>query len=117
MTLIALILTIIKLLLDLFIYVIKQISLKKIMISSSEGKSCIYLQKNENNDICSNILFEKNMLNGICPRQKCLGFKINTEVDDIAIINSTVFLTIKKIIDLFPEIAVALLALNEILFK
>ncbi len=116
MTLIALILTIIKILLDLIIYIVKQISLKEIMVSSSEGKSCLFLQKKENNNTCLNFLFRKNLSNGICPRQKCSGFIINTEIGDIAIINSALFLTIKKIIDLFPEIAVALLALNEILF-
>lgn len=117
MTIIALSLTIIKILLDLGIYIIKQMNQKEIMLHNSEGKSCLYLQKNEKGDVCSNILFKKKMLNGICPRQKCYGFNTNIKIDNIAILNSSLFFAVKKIIDLFPEFAITLLAINEILSK
>lgn len=117
MAFIALILTIIKILLDFIIYTINRINQREIMLLSSEGESCLYLQKSENGNTCSNILFKHRMSTGICPRQKCWGFNININTNDVAIVNSSLLYSLKKIVDLFPEFSVAILALNEIIFR
>ena len=116
MAIAALILIIFKILFELTIYIIKMLNQKEKTLNDSEGKVCQYLQKKEDKNICTNILCKRNIKIGICPRHKCWGFSIGqTKIDDdIEILNSPYFLSLKKIIDFFPEIAAALLAINEI---
>ena len=113
MPLLALILAIIKIILDLVIYIIKRSNQKEVILHNAEGKSCLYLCDN----ICSNVIFKRKMSNGICPRQNCRGFNIDISINDKEITNSSVLLSIKKIIDMFPEFAATLLAINELLNK
>lgn len=117
MVTIALFLSIIKILLDLFIFIVKKQTQKEIIRVNAEGKSCRYLKKAESEKICTHFLFKRKMKSGICPRQQCNGFDTgdNEDINDFEIINSPIFHSIKKTIDLFPEFAATLLALNEIL--
>lgn len=117
MVTIALILSIVKILLDLFLFIVKKQTQKEINKVDAEGKNCRYLKKSEREKICTHFLFKRNMNSGICPRQQCNGFDTgnNEDINDYEIINTPIFHFIKKTIDLFPEFAATLLALNEIL--
>ena len=117
MVIIALIMAIVKILLDLFLFIIKIINQRKYHLLNSDGVGCIYLQKKDNKNICANIICHRKMIEGICPRQKCYGFVTGkVGIADIEVINYPPFKILKKIVDLFPEFAAALLALNEIIF-
>lgn len=110
---------IIKILLDLFIYVINVINQHESEKLNSFGTSCIFFQEKDNKDVCTNILFKQKMRNGVCPREQCWGFNTGKAKigDNTAFVNTPWLFSIKKIVDLFPEFAAALLALNEILLK
>lgn len=115
----ALVMVVIKILLEMFLFIIKKINQRKILSLISEGAYCKFLKKKNGINVCTNRLFYRKMKNGLCPRQKCGGFTTgDTEMDDnIEVINHPLFLVLKKTVDLFPEFAAALLALNEILIK
>ena len=117
MTYIALIMTVVKLLLDLTIYILKSYNQHKSNSVNTHGLSCKYCQIQDGHTICVNLLFKRNMQGEICPRQRCWGFNTgNSSIDnDTPLISAPGFLLTKKIVDIFPELAVALLALNEIL--
>lgn len=87
--------------------------------ANSDEASCIFCHELEGKDVCVNILFKRKMKKNICPREKCLGFNTKqSKIDeDTALVNIPWLLSIKKAVDLFPEFAAALLALNEILSK
>lgn len=108
----------IKLLFNLIIFVIKTINSRESDRINGKGKNCKYCQKGSiGKDICVHILFRHKMQDGVCPREKCGGFNSgNSLIDDnTAVTNIPWLLSIKKFVDLFPEFAVALLALNEII--
>lgn len=115
----ALVMVIIKILLDLFIYVINRINQHENEKLNSYGTSCKFFHEKDNKDVCTNILFKQKMSNGVCPRDQCLGFNTGKakNADNTAFVNVPWLFSLKKIIDLFPEFAAALLALNEILIK
>lgn len=115
---IAFIMVIIKILFDIIIFIIKKVNQREVILLNAEGVRCKHLQKTDVTYVCTNFLFKRKMLNGVCPREKCLGFYMGQmSNDDNEIINSSVFFFCKKVIDSFPEIAAALLALNEIISK
>lgn len=116
MVYVAFVLSLIKLLLDLFVYSVKAINLRQKQKNSLEGVTCKYIQTGENGDECTHILFKRKMQDGTCPREHCWGFISDSELkEEIPIISSPFFLIIKKAVDLFPEFSVALLALCEIM--
>lgn len=108
---------IVKILLDLIIYVISKINQHESEILNSDGVGCKFFQSKSTGDVCTNILFKQNMNNGMCPREQCWGFNTGmSKIDDnTPFVNIPWLFTLKKIVDLFPEFAAALLALNEIL--
>lgn len=116
MAYIALIMTLIKILLDFSMFVVKKKNHKERQRVNSEGVGCKHLQKKGSENICTNSLFKKKMENGICPRTGCGGFiSMDGNFDnDLEVISSPLLLSLKKIVDLFPEFAVALLALSEL---
>lgn len=119
MAYIALIMTIIKILLDLTIFIVKKINQRTSQTLNSEGVSCKYFHRKSEKNVCAHTVFKKNLKNDICPRERCKGFNTGKAVvnDNTEIINSPQLLILKKIIDLFPEFAAALLALNAILMN
>lgn len=116
---IAFIMVIIKILFDIIIFIIKKVNQREVILLNAEGIRCKHLQKTDGTYVCTNFIFKRKMLNGVCPREKCLGFYMDqmSNDDNIEVINSSVFFFLKKVIDSFPEIAAALLALNEIISK
>ncbi len=113
----ALIMAIIKILFDLFIFIINKINQHENIMQKSKGKLCVYYIETDKRGKCSNILFKRKMANGKCPRENCHGFNIgNTEISNEMLFINIPWLTIvKRIIDLFPEFAAALLALNQLM--
>lgn len=116
MTYAALIMAAIKILIDLFIFIVQTFNQHESDCANASGLSCKYCQQQDGLDKCTNLLFKRKMDGGVCPRETCWGFNIgNSKVDDSTpLISASWFLCMKKIIDLFPEFAAALLALNEI---
>lgn len=106
---IALILSLAGILINIFILTSDFISKRKIALSKANGQLCIKLTKIDGKNTCTSILFKKNLKNGICPRDKCIGFNCSESNDaslnDLLKILATNFL---------PEIAAFLIALNEI---
>lgn len=112
----ALILSLIKALLDLAIYSIKRINQKTRQRKTAEGKRCLSLIKGKEYDECTNIIFRRKCKKGNCAREKCLGFTTESYSDERfdPILSSPILLTIKRIIDVFPELAAILIALSII---
>lgn len=119
MAYIALIMVIIKILLAFFAFVIKKANYYSSEHLNSDEASCVFCQKKDNSDFCTNVLFKWKLKKNICPREKCWGFNTGqAKIDEnVAFVNVPWLLTVKKVVDLFPELAAALLALNEILSK
>lgn len=113
----ALVMSIIKIALDLFVFYLKRKNQTERHKHLGGGKSCLNLIKGSQKDVCTNVLFKHKCKNGICPREQCAGFvtELNPEDYSNALLVSPLFLTLKKCIDVFPELAAALLALSLIL--
>lgn len=114
MVYVALGMTLIKILFDLVVFAIKKINQHKKIMSTSPGVDCSHQSKNDGINVCTNPVYSRKMKDGFCPRTKCNGFTTK-ESYDVAIINSPAMLITLKIVNMFPEFAAALLALNEII--
>lgn len=116
MVYVALIMAVIKILLDFLIFCLKTFNSHEIDCATADGTSCKYCTEQDGKDKCTNILFRRKMIRGPCPRKKCWGFNTGKPIvnESTPLISAPGFLCAKKIIDLFPEFAAALLALNEI---
>lgn len=116
---IAFIMIVIKMTVDFFVFVIKKINCRRMEELNSDEASCIHCQLKDDIYTCTHILFKWKMNKNICPRKKCWGFNTGqSKVDDnTTLVNVPWLLAIKKAVDLFPEFAAALLALNEIISR
>lgn len=114
---IAIILTSIKVIKDIMIRLLESREKKLILRSKNlEGKVCDHFSQKDNKAYCSHPVYRRRMRsnNDLCLREKCNGFNIKDEEREISIVGHGFWKFIVDIIDLFPIVSTALLAINEL---